>query len=63
MKKNIALFLAVIMVGCLFAGCSPEKDDIDKQQEVAKKLEEVQPTPTDITYSLERYTSHVVPIG
>lgn len=55
MKKIIALFLAVIMVGCLFVGCTPEKDDIDKQQEVAKKLEEVQPTPTDITYSLERY--------
>ena len=58
MKKIIAAFLVVVMVMALFCACDPEpvkKTDSQKQQEVAKKLEEVQPTPTDIEYSLERY--------
>lgn len=55
MKKFIAMFLAVIMVMFAFAGCEYETTDIDKQKQVGKNLEEVQPTPTDITYSLERY--------
>lgn len=55
MKKFIAMLLAIIMVMFMFVGCEYEPTDIDKQQEVADKLEKAQPTPTDITYSLERY--------
>lgn len=55
MKKVIAMFLVVILAMGIFAGCEDEQTDIDKQQEVAKNLEEAQPTPTDIEYSLERY--------
>ena len=55
MKKVIAMFLVVILAIGVFAGCEYEPTDIDKQQEVAKSLEQAQPTPTDIEYSLERY--------
>ena len=49
-----------ILLLCLSAttsSCSGEYEpsDIDKQQAVAKNLEQLQPTPTDIDYSLERY--------
>lgn len=53
MKKIIAVLLTLVMVMFVFVGC--EDTDIEKQQQVAKKLENAQPTPTDIEYSLERY--------
>ena len=58
MKKFVAMVLLAVLVVCMFSGfssCEYETTDIDKQKQVGKNLEEVQPTPTDITYSLERY--------
>ena len=56
MKKNISIVVALLLVltfTMLFAtGC---ETDATRQREVAIKLEEAQPTPTDIDYSLERY--------
>lgn len=54
MKK----LLAVLLVGVLLLSlCSCEEIETDKQRQmrVARNLEEAQPTPTDIEYSLERY--------
>ena len=53
MKKIITILLAVVLVTVMLTGC--EETDVMRQQEVAKSLEQAQPTPTDIEYSLERY--------
>ena len=53
MKKALALLLLVLIVAGCFCGC--EQTDRERQLEIAKNLEQVQPTPTDIEYSLERY--------
>lgn len=64
MKKIICMLLAIVMVlaiGAGFAGCDMDtgsystKDDINAQKEVASNLAASQSTPTDISYSLERY--------
>lgn len=61
MKKIISILLLCTLTLLMITGCDLEsssetmKSDVKKQQEVAKSLEEVQPTPTDIDYSLERY--------
>ena len=54
MKKIVSLILMLAIVACCFTGCVEETDAM-RQQQVAKGLEEAQPTPTDIDYSLERY--------
>ena len=58
MKKFIACLLLVLMF-FVFAGCETLDDgtmnDIKNTVDVAKDLQEKQPTPTDIDYSLERH--------
>lgn len=61
MKKLLCMFLSVVMMFSLI-GCSLEpapetgtKNDIASQKEVADALASSQKTPTDISYSLERY--------
>lgn len=58
MKKLFAIILCIVAVVSL-AACEYEKtgsySDKVNTMEVANKLQENQPTPTDIDYSLERY--------
>ena len=60
MKKFFALFLALMMCLSLVA-CDVEYEDSGSKEDVlntiqtASNLQENQPTPTDIDYSLERY--------
>lgn len=62
MKKKLLILLAtlVLIMGCL-VGCDIEVEedgtsqDKATTQEIASKLANNQPTPTDIDYSLERY--------
>lgn len=57
MRKLISILLTATLCFALF-GCTEtanSKTDVEKQQAIAKMLEESQPTPTDIDYSLERY--------
>lgn len=49
----ICMILLVCLTGC--AGTTYTTSDIQKTLNVAKNLEQSQPTPTDINYSLERY--------
>lgn len=62
MKKQIALFLIVICLLYIFAGCDSHvatvtgsAQNIADTKEVTNNLTQHQPTPTDIDYSLERY--------
>ena len=57
MKKLIAIALAIIMTTALFCGCenSGSYQDVLNTQEAANNLQQNQPTPTDLNYSLERY--------
>ena len=60
MKKIISILLMCTLTICMLTGCSdedytPKTSDVEKQQSIAKNLEQSQPTPTDIDYSLERY--------
>lgn len=60
MKKRISILLMCTLAICMFIGCSDEDymqetSDVEKQQSIAENLEQSQPTPTDIDYSLERY--------
>lgn len=58
MKKRIALVALVSMMLFALAGCDePSGSVVDMQKTVqnANALQENQPTPTDIEYSLERY--------
>ena len=59
MKKIVTVLLLCVLSMFVFAGCieSSEENisDVEKQQNIAKGLEQSQPTPTDIDYSLERY--------
>jgi hypothetical protein len=60
MRKIICMVIAIIMVFTCLA-CSGEayidgtKQDTVNTKEAASNLQENQPTPTDIDYSLERY--------
>lgn len=60
MKNIIGLCLAIIL-SVSMAGCGMEyndsgsKEDVIATMETASNLQENQPTPTDIDYSLERY--------
>lgn len=59
MKKIVSILLLVAVILCMLAGCDIDHEahtsDVEKQQSIAKNLEQSQPTPTDIDYSLERY--------
>lgn len=57
MKKLIALVLSLMLVCVMFVGCAEDHSsaDSDRTLAVADKLQNSQPTPTDINYSLERY--------
>jgi len=59
MKKIFAAFLAAMMVCVNLVGCDapPQASTIDRQKtlEIANKLSDAQPTPSDIDFSLERY--------
>lgn len=59
MKKIIAFIMLCAVVMTLFCGCEAEQSgtlaDRAATKEVAGKLAQNQPTPTDINYSLERY--------
>ena len=59
MKKIISILLVCTLTICMLTGCSDEDyaaniSDVEKQQTIAKSLEQSQPTPTDIEYSFER---------
>ena len=61
MKKFIGLLVTVCLVITILVGCDVEVEadgtsqDKATTQEIASKLANNQPTPTDIDYSLERY--------
>lgn len=59
MKKIVSILLLVAITLCMFAGCDSDyqeqTSDVEKQQSITKDLQQSQPTPTDIDYSLERY--------
>lgn len=59
MKKIICIICALLIVCSVFAGCEYEVDGsyVDKvnTQKTASDLQNNQPTPTDLEYSLERY--------
>ena len=62
MEKTIRILVMMVAMLCLlscFAGCNAEitgsKADTQGTLAVADKLQQNQPTPTDIEYSLERY--------
>lgn len=57
--KKIILFVALLVCASLLGGCELEGSSISKDTSntlaIANDLQKKQPTPTDITYSLERY--------
>lgn len=53
MKKTISIILVLALIAIAFTGCT--ETDAMRQQAVARNLEQAQPTPTDLDYSLERY--------
>ena len=61
MKKIICMLMALILVFSMSACGAPDydttgsKEDIKSTMKTASTLQEKQPTPTDIDYSLERY--------
>ena len=59
MKKIVSILLLVAITLCMLAGCASDyqeqTSDVEKQQSITKDLQQSQPTPTDIDYSLERY--------
>ena len=58
MKKIISIILVVVISVMCFAGCDDMSGSyVDTQNTIknASTLQENQPTPTDIEYSLERY--------
>lgn len=57
MTKAVKVIIAVLTVLLLLSGCSisGSRQDQINTKEAANTLQENQPTPTDIEYSLERY--------
>lgn len=61
MKKFIYILMAMVIMLLAMAGCDMEYDDSGSKEDIvhtmntASSLQEKQPTPTDIDYSLERY--------
>ena len=58
MKKIVSILLLIAITLCMLAGCDSDyqeqTSDVEKQQSITKDLQQSQPTPTDIDYSLER---------
>ena len=59
MKRIVSILLLVAITLCMLAGCDSDyqeqTSDVEKQHSITKDLQQSQPTPTDIDYSLERY--------
>lgn len=60
MKKILSILIVAMMTMAMFTGCDQLEstgsgEDISKTMDNANNLQESQPTPTDIDYSLERY--------
>ena len=61
MKKIIMAIMVMVLMITVFSGCGVEyedsgsKEDVKNTIETASNLQENQPTPTDLDYSLERY--------
>lgn len=60
MKKVITVIMAIVIMSMILCACDLDdtngsRQDTINQQESASKLQNNQPTPTDIDYSLERY--------
>ena len=60
MKKFLTLILIVLALVTMFCACSKNdnggaRQDVVNQQNSANVLQQNQPTPTDVEYSLERY--------
>ena len=61
MKKIIVTIMVMVLMITVFSGCGVEyedsgsKEDAKNTIETASNLQENQPTPTDLDYSLERY--------
>ena len=62
MKKILTFILAIVMVFAMamcFTGCEYEETgsqkDVNNTINAANTIQSNQPTPTDISYSLERY--------
>lgn len=54
--KLVSIILALLLIVATFGGCeSGSSADNLSTQEVANRLQSNQPTPTDISYSLQRY--------
>ena len=53
MKKIVSIILGFMLITFMLTGC--KETDAMRQREVTANLENSQPTPTDIDYSLERY--------
>lgn len=51
----IILLTAITLTGCTTTTTAYQTSDVEKTLSVARNLEQSQPTPTDINYSLERY--------
>ena len=59
MKKIVSMLLLVAVTLSMLTACGTPSEvttsDVEKQQSIMYDLEQSQPTPTDIDYSLERY--------
>lgn len=58
MKKIITIITMILIMSTMFCACldtNGSRQDTINQKEVASRLQNNQPTPTDIEYSLERY--------
>lgn len=59
MKRIVSILLLVAITLCMLAGCDSDyqeqTSDVEKQHSITKELQQSQPTPTDIDYSLEQY--------
>lgn len=57
MKKVLSIIFAILIIACCLVSCENRSRVIDERRtlEAADALQENQPTPTDIDYSLERY--------
>lgn len=57
-RKHVTMIiciLAICLVGCFVVACDPYETDTTRTVKVANKMMDSQQTPTDISYSLERY--------
>lgn len=51
----VIFFIIISLTGCTVSTTTYSTTDVEKTLSVARNLEQSQPTPTDINYSLERY--------